>query len=87
MARREQQHEMCECPSNILDNPAGKHFQYTCASLGDSLQGISYISNSGKNIPSLEKSDQSLNKEIRSLCYKFSKPHVLLLVISQLKMH
>lgn len=51
MARHEQQHGMCECPPNILDNSAWKHFQYTCAFLGDSQLGISYISNSGKSLP------------------------------------
>lgn len=59
MARHEQQHGMCECPPNILDNSAWKHFQYTCAFLGDSQLGISYISNSGKSLP-LDQSNSTV---------------------------
>lgn len=50
-ARREQQHGRCECPPSILDNSAGKHFQYTCVFLEDSWLGINYISSNGKNLP------------------------------------
>lgn len=51
MARHEQQPGTCECPLSILDNSAGKHFQYTYVFLEDSWLGISYISSSGKNLP------------------------------------
>lgn len=51
MVRHEQQHGMYECPPNILDNSDERHFQYTCVSLEDLQQGISYISNNGKILP------------------------------------
>ena len=43
--------KMWERPPNILDCSAEKHFHYTYVFLGDSQLGISYISNSEKNLP------------------------------------
>lgn len=51
MARHEQRHGRYECPPSILDNSAGKHFQYTCVFLEESWLGISYISSNEKNLP------------------------------------
>lgn len=50
-ARHEQRHGRYECPPSILDNSAGKHFQYTCVFLEESWLGIGYISSNGKNLP------------------------------------
>lgn len=50
MAEHGLRHVRCECPPNILDNSAWRHFQYTYDFLEDSKQDISYILNNGKSL-------------------------------------